>query len=143
VSKRLFRCFAFFLLAAPGVILLVGCNRGPAVAQVSGKVLYKDGSVPKGGVRIVRFEPSDDSPAEIRRPAGGAIADDGTFVLSTRKPGDGIYLGKYAVTFTVIKAPREQISLIKPEYTRAASTPYHVTIDGDRDDLMFEIEPLQ
>ncbi|MGD9632918.1 MAG: hypothetical protein AB7I57_07320 [Pirellulales bacterium] len=113
------------------------------MAQVSGKVLYKDGSVPKAGVRVVRFEPTDDSPAEVRRPAGGAIGDDGSFTLSTRKPGDGVYLGKYAVTFTVVKAPREPISYIKPEYTRSATTPYHVTIEGDRDDLLFEIEPLQ
>lgn len=143
MSKRLSRGLAYVLLAVPSLTFLAGCNRGSAVAQVSGKVLYKDGSVPKGGVRIVRFEPTDDSPAEIRRAAGGAIAADGSFELSTRKPGDGIYLGKYAVTFTVVKAPRDPVSLIKPEYTRAATTPYHVTIDGDRNDLVFEIEPLQ
>ena len=120
-----------------------GCNRAPAVAQVRGKVLYKDGSVPKAGVRVVRFEPTADSPAKVRQPAGGAINDDGTFELCTRKPGDGVYVGKYAVTFSVCKAPRETKSLIKDIYTRAATTPYHVTVEDDMDNLVFEIEPLR
>ncbi len=121
---------------------LAGCNRGPATAQVSGKVLYKDGSVPKGGARVVRFEPAVDTTAPLRQPAGGNIEQDGSFELFTRKPGDGVLCGKYAVTFTIWKAPRDPVSLIKEEYTQSATTPYHVTIDHDVDDLLFEIEPL-
>lgn len=133
-----------FLWIAFSALMLGGCGGGPEVAQVRGKVLYKDGSVPKGGVRIVRFEPTETSTAKVRQPAGGSIGEDGSFELSTRKPGDGVFVGEYAVTFTVWKAPREPISLIKQEYTESATTPYNkVTIDGDRDDLVFEIEPLK
>jgi len=124
-------------------MVLAGCGRGAAKAQVSGKVLYKDGSVPKGGVCVVRFEPAADSPAEIRKTATGSIEADGSFQLSTQKPGDGIYLGKYNVTFAVWKAPREPVSLVKEIYTNPATTPYHVTVEDDMDDLSFEIEPLQ
>jgi hypothetical protein len=121
----------------------VGCNRGPAIAQVSGKVLYKDGSVPKGGVRVVRFEPDKDSPEKLRRAASGSIQPDGSFALCTKRPGDGVLFGKYHVTFAIMKGPREPISFIPEKYTNAASTPYHVTVDGDKSDLFFEIEPLE
>lgn len=139
-SRRLFpnSCHVAF-----ATLLLAGCGGGSDIAQVRGKVFFKDGTVPKGGVRIVRFEPTETSLAKTRQPAGGSIGEDGSFELSTRKPGDGVFVGEYAVTFTVWKAPREPISLIKEEYTQSATTPYKVTIDGDRDDLVFEIEPLK
>ncbi len=123
------------------VTCLAGCHRGPDVAQVSGKVLYKDGSVPKGGVRVVRFEPAADSPTGIRKGATGDIQADGSFEMMTRKPGDGVYFGKYNVTFAIMKGPRDPVSYVDEKYTRAATSPYHVTVDKDIHDLAFEIEP--
>jgi hypothetical protein len=119
------------------------CNRGTATAQVRGKVLYPDGKVPKGGVCVVRFEPAADSTAKVRKAASGKIQSDGSFMMATRVPGDGVYLGQYAVTFAVWKGPREPTSLIEEEYTQAASTPYHVSVDGDIDDLNFTIVPAE
>ena len=124
-------------------IAFVGCNRGPAVAQVSGRVKFKDGSIPTGGVRMVRFEPAADTPSGVRMAASGGIQSDGSFTMARHKPGDGVYCGKYHVTFTVWKAPREPISLIADEYTNSETTPYHITVDQDTDDLVFEIEPLK
>ena len=141
IGRRARSLFVGFVVLA--LFSSVGCNRGPAIAQVSGKVLYKDGSVPKGGVRVVRFEPDKDTPAELRRAASGSIQPDGSFALCTKRPGDGVYCGKYHVTFAIMKGPREPISFIAEEYTNAASTPYHVTVDGDKSDLFFEIEPLK
>jgi hypothetical protein len=119
-----------------------GCDRGPTVVQVKGKVLYTDGTVPKAGVRTVRFEPKSAGPGGIRQAAVGSISSDGSFEMCRRKLGDGVFPGEYAVTFTIWKAPRERVSLIDEKYTNSASTPYHVTIDKDVDDLLFEIEPL-
>jgi hypothetical protein len=110
---------------------------------VKGKVLYKDGTVPQGGVRVIRFEPASDTTATIRKTASGQIQDDGSFELFTRKPGDGVFLGKYAVTFTHWRGTRDRVSLIDEKYTTAATTPYHVTVEEDVDDLKFEIEPAQ
>jgi hypothetical protein len=129
-------------LALGCVVAMSGCNHGPAMAQVKGKVLYKDGSVPKGGVRVVRFEPTEASTAEIRKGASGAIESDGSFEVYTRKPGDGIYTGEYDVTFAVQKGPMDPTQLILPKYTNKATTPYKkITIDKNMDDLKFEIEP--
>lgn len=120
----------------------VGCS-GPDTAQVSGKVLYKDGTVPKGGVCVVQFVPADDSPAKIRKPATGEIRDDGSFEAFTRKPGDGVFLGKYNVTFAVWEGAMQPVSLVEKKYTKASTTPYHVTIDDDMSDLVFEVEPAR
>jgi hypothetical protein len=121
-----------------------GCGHGSPVAQVKGKVLYKDGSVPKGAIRVVRFEPAADSTSVVRKAASSNIdASDGSFELFTRRPGDGVYRGKYKVTFTVLPDPRSQESLILDKYTMSATTPYEVSVDRDVDDLAFEIEPNQ
>jgi len=123
------------------IVSVVGCNKGPTMVQVQGKVAYKDGSALRGGVRVVRFEPSKDSTAEVRRLASGEIEKDGSFKLFTRRPGDGVFPGKYNVTFTVWKGSHEPTSFILDKYTTSATTPYHVTIDRDQDDLKFELEP--
>jgi len=111
------------------------------VAQVSGKVLYPDGSVPKGGICTVQFVPI--SAVEVRKAATGFIGSDGSFEMYTRKPGDGVFLGEYAVTFAVWKGPRDPTSLIDEKYTASTTTPYKVKIDGDKTDLAFEIEPAR
>lgn len=135
------RSFGFvgLLLAVVGTW---GCGRSDMV-QVSGRVLYKDGTVPKGGVCVVQFQPAADSPATIRKAASGEIGEDGSFEAYTRKPGDGVIIGKYDVTFAVWKGAMQPISLIDAKYTRAETTPYHLTIDDDLRDLEFVIEPIQ
>lgn len=120
---------------------LLGCGGGPDTAQVSGKVLFKDGTAPKGGVCAIQFLPATDTTAEIRKAASGDIREDGTFEVYTRKPGDGIFIGKYDVTFAVWESPMSSVSLIDAKYTKPSTTPFHVTIDDDADDLSFEIEP--
>jgi hypothetical protein len=143
VSKSLSRCEAG--LAVLALLILVGfsgCNRGPAMYQVRGTVLYKDGSVPKGGVAVVRLQPAQGTTAEIRKGATGAINPDGSFELYTRTPGDGVYEGEYDVTFGVYKGPMDPTPLIQAKYMNPSTSGYSVTVDGDQTDLKFEIEPL-
>jgi hypothetical protein len=118
------------------LVALVGCNRGPKMVQVRGKVLADDGSVITRGVREIRFEPMDDTTAVMRRTAIAQIKDDGSFELFTRRPGDGVLPGKYAVTISVIKAPRDPVSLIDEQYSVSATTPYHETIEDNVSDLL-------
>lgn len=112
------------------------------MSQVRGKVLYNDGSVPQGGLCIVRFEPAEGSVAEVRKGATCDIGADGSFELFTRMPGDGVYNGEYAVTFAVRKGPTDPTSYIPQKYTMASSTPYKVKVEGDKDDYEFKLEPL-
>jgi hypothetical protein len=125
------------------VAVVSGCDSGPAMHQVRGTVHYKDGSVPRGGVCAVQFVPTSDSTTELRKGAGGRIAADGSFELYTRVPGDGVVEGEYDVTFAVWKGVMDPTSLIDEKYTNPLTTPYQkIKVDGDIDDLKFEIEPL-
>src|SRR5262245_23636231 len=99
----------FLLISCSCLLPASGCHGGPAMAQVRGKVLYKDGSVPKGGVCAVNLMPTSASTAEVRKAASSKIGPDGSFELYTRIPGDGVYLGEYAVTFAVWKGPMEPV----------------------------------
>lgn len=130
------------LLFVACVAALSGCDRNPGMGQVRGKVFYKDGSVPHGGVCVVSLLPAGSTTAKIRKGASGAIEKDGSFEMMTRKPGDGVYYGDYVVTFTVVKGPNDPTSLILPVYSNPRETPYKLTVDGDKVDLKYEIEPL-
>lgn len=122
---------------------VAGCSGRSTTAQVRGRVTFKDGSIPLGEVCVVRFEPTPDSTATIRKAASGEIGRDGSFAMYTRKPGDGVLLGSYAVTFSVWKDRFNPESLIAEKYTSASTTPYKVDVEGDLDDLVFEIEPVE
>lgn len=130
----------WFVALAIGLSAVSGCGRGNDSAQVRGKVVFKNGTMPPAGVRMVRLEPAADSPAAIRKGATGSIKDDGSFEIYTRSPGDGVFLGKYDVTFTFLKSPTDQEQMLAPKYTLAKTTPYHVTVERDIDGLEFELE---
>src|SRR5262245_31830433 len=103
--RRALPCLLLVVMCAT-----IGCNRGPAMVQVRGKVLDENGQPIKRGVREISFEPMDDTSAVQRRTGIVQILDDGSFELFTRRPGDGVLPGKYAVTISVIKAPRDPVS---------------------------------
>ena len=129
-------------IAAACLSGIVGCGESHSVAQVRGKVVGKNGALPSASIRVVRFEPAADSNAAVRKGASGSINDDGSFELFTRRPGDGVHMGKYAVTFAFYRSATDQKSLVSAKYTKPATTPYQVVVDKDIDDLEFEIEPL-
>lgn len=126
------------LLLAAGAI--AGCGGRSGTAQVSGRVLMKDGSAPSGGVCVVQLIPSADTAATIRKGASGEIQKDGHFDAYTRREGDGVFYGKYDVTFSVWKSSTEPVSLIDNKYTKASTTPYHIVVDGNKTDLKFELD---
>jgi hypothetical protein len=121
---------------------LAGCGKSQPVAQLRGKINFKDASLLNAGIRMVRFEPTADTNAVVRKGASGTINDDGSFELYTRRPGDGVHHGKYAVTFAFFRGAMDQRPLIPKKYTSAASTPYQIVVDRNRDDLSFDIEPV-
>lgn len=130
------------VLLALGLVALVGCGAKESY-QVSGRVQYVDGSPITGAVRVIRFQPTDDSTAKVRKAASTDIAQDGTYTLFTRRPGDGVFRGKYAVTFSVLTQPLGGKSLIHDYYTDIRSTPFTVEVDEDKTDLNFELEKLK
>jgi hypothetical protein len=67
---------------------------GGGLNPVEGKVLY-NGEPAVGAVVI--FHPKEDDSITTLRPSG-VVGEDGTFTLSTTKPGDGAATGEYLVT---------------------------------------------
>ncbi len=69
-----------------------GTSSGTPVSliQVKGKVTYKGQPVTKG---VVEFEPEG-----YGRSAKGQLQSDGTFELTTLKPGDGVVAGAHRIS---------------------------------------------
>jgi len=126
---------------AVGLFLQVGCG-GREAYDVSGRAQYKDGSPITGGVRVIRLEPAKDTSAEIRKAASSPIAEDGSFEMFTRRPGDRVIPGKYVVTFTVLDKAMGGKSLIPERFSRGDASPFQIVVDDDQEDLLFELEKL-
>ena len=123
-------------------LVLTGCGE-PEMGKVTGKVTYSDGSIPQGGIAVIRFEVAEDSQAKTRKAADSDIAGDGSFDISTMKPGDGAFLGKYKVVFTICKSYRDRSTLVDEKYTSAKTTPYECTVDSAEKSIDFVIEPAK
>ncbi|MFO0791361.1 MAG: hypothetical protein U0805_18020 [Pirellulales bacterium] len=85
------------LAVSAAALVLGGCNRGPQMGQVSGKVLL-NGQPLKFGT--VAFQPPSGQPSI------GDIQNDGTFSLSTYRPGDGAIVGHHRVRVACYESQR-------------------------------------
>ena len=141
-SPKFGRAILLAALLLPSAMLL-GCEHGPKMYKVKGTVHFKDGSVPQGNLRMVCFMPANGSSNEIRKGGSGEIQADGSFEITTRMPGDGLYAGDYAVTFNMRKADNDPRPVLDLKYTRVALTPFKMTVDHNIDDLKLEVEPPQ
>ena len=77
---------------------VVGCGRPADMLPVHGQVLFRGEPLTYGSVM---FQPTEEG--ELAR---GKIQEDGTFVLTTHKTGDGVRLGTCRVRVTAYEAQR-------------------------------------
>lgn len=84
-----FSIFRVFVIIGSS-LFAIGC--GEKLNEVRGKVAYEDGTPLAQG--LVVFESQAEKQAITAR---GEIQADGSFVLSTHAPGDGVPAGKYRV----------------------------------------------
>jgi hypothetical protein len=120
-SRRVRQVALWLLLAA------AGCGSGQY--PVSGKVTLEDGSpLSKGMVVFERKEGGE--PITAR----GDIQADGSYQLSTHKPGDGVPAGKYRV----LVYPRLNIDSPTPERDRPFDARYS---DFSTSGLECEVKP--
>jgi hypothetical protein len=94
-QNRRVRLRGLALLTGPlALVVLIGCGDSTGLEKrypVSGKVTYKGQPVPKGNVFFVPVD------ATKGRSAGGEIAEDGSYTLTTAEEGDGALPGEYKV----------------------------------------------
>jgi len=83
--------------------LLAGCtSRGPTLptaVEAKGKILLPDGRPLPGG----RVTLNPQAATEVE--AFGDVNPDGTFALTTYKPGDGACVGEYRVVIMAMEGP--------------------------------------
>lgn len=78
--------------------LMVGCsNKTPTLYPVSGKVLINGSPMEK--VTIVFHRESENDFDRTQMKPTAETKEDGSFIMSTNFPGDGVAKGTYRVTF--------------------------------------------
>jgi hypothetical protein len=88
-----FRCGAAVVVCLLG-IALTGCGGGPRLAKVTGRVTVAGQPLTTG---TIMFHP-ESGPSAV-----GGINPDGTYSLTTIKPGDGAVVGTHRVTIEATK----------------------------------------
>src|SRR5262245_59531188 len=94
-AASLFRTFSpLSLVLVCHLVFVIWCftGCGPGLQPVRGKVTLPDGK-PAAGSQVV-FESEQ---KEIKVSARGDVREDGSYEMSTIKPGDGVPPGKYKV----------------------------------------------
>ena len=120
-----------------------GCNSGPKLYPVRGKVVYGDGSPMKGGA--VMFELVD-NPLHVM--SQGTIDNDtGEFTLTTYKPGDGALTGRYRVIIRGRRSnPKSEvvdpvtIGQIHPRFQDFATSGLEFTVEPKDNELTLTVE---
>lgn len=95
---------ALVIILGLGASLLTvpGCGKGGAAyktAPVRGQVIYNGQPVTSGGIGFQPIAVPGASESNPGKPASGQVKEDGTFVLTTYKEGDGAVVGRHRVSY--------------------------------------------
>ncbi len=103
----------------------------PLLIAVKGKVTYKGQPVAKG---VIQFEPDG-----YGRKARGQLQSDGTFELTTLKPGDGVVAGEHRISLSELDK-----SLAKDRALRKYASPNtsHLTaeVSQEKNQFVFDLK---
>ena len=123
---------------------LCGCDDGlPTRVQVTGKVSFQNQPLPTG---TVSFSPKAKGET---RPSLAYLREDGTFIMSTFRPEDGVQPGEYDVAIIAYdegplsnsaKWTRNGKKLIPEKYFSHATSGLKATIPDHDVELEFKIE---
>ena len=127
------------------LVLVCACTKSPPLYKVKGKASYRGKALTTG---TVAFHHTD-----ARSPmVTGDIHADGTFELTTKRPGDGAVPGEYRVTVTsmlpgkgvegVDQDYRPPQPLIPLRFMRLDETPLKATIEPkDSNEIHLSLSP--
>ena len=114
------------------LLLVAGCNDGPEIVPVSGKVLIDGEPLTYGTIMVL---PQD------YRASFGTIGPDGSFSLTCYEPNDGCVRGKHALTVSAVEAlssSRQKWHAPK-KYTEPDTSELTIDITGPTDALVIEL----
>jgi hypothetical protein len=136
-GRRFMRMSSAHYLALAAILVgcCWGCGSGsavpPSLISVKGKVTYKGQPVTKG---IVRFEPDG-----FGRMATGELQSDGTFELSTLKPGDGAVPGEHRVTVNELDKSLAKNRALK-KYASANISGLKAEVSPEKHEFTFDLK---
>lgn len=143
MNQPLPRVFGLLLVVLS--LQLVGCGGGN-LAQVTGKVTANGQPVTEGTLLFSPIAGSTEGEGAI--PATAEIQSDGTFTVSTEKPGDGAAVGKHRISYTppIPEAPDWDGYGKKPEVPKSpfagfTPTTAEVEIKSGANELTIELAP--
>lgn len=132
MRKSLPKLFALAVLVA-GPCWGCGSGNGTPVAliPVKGKVTYKGQPLTKG---LVVFEPDG-----YGRMASGQLQSDGTFELSTLKPGDGVVAGEHRISITQLDKALAKDRALK-KYASPSSSKLTAEVSPEKTEFTFDLK---
>lgn len=98
---------------------------------VKGKVTYKGQPVTKG---VIQFEPDG-----YGRPARGHLQADGTFELSTLKPGDGVVAGEHRISIVELDKSLAKDRAFK-KYGSPATSRLTAEVSSEKTEFTFDLK---
>jgi hypothetical protein len=126
-------------LFLPLLVVLASCSQAAPVFKVSGKATFRGKPLTTGKVAFHHTDAK--SPLVI-----GDIGPDGTYQLTTRKPGDGAAPGQYTVTVTsmlpgkgvegIDQDYRPPQPLIPLKYMRLDETPLSASVEAKEQNVI-------
>jgi hypothetical protein len=124
--------FIFPICLIASVVCALGCNRGPEIVPVSGKITIDGQPLTTGFITMYQ---------EGYRPATAQIESDGSFHFKTLKDRDGCLLGEHPITVTsneVVDATTTKF-FIPPRYGDLKGADMKLKIDGATDRLAVDL----
>jgi hypothetical protein len=118
-------------------VLAAGCGQ-QQIYPVHGQLVDPDGN-PILGMKdgSVDFEALD-----AKASANASIGEDGSFRLTTNKPGDGAYLGRHRVAITrpYFGPERPAPYVIDPKYEKFETSELVVTVEAKVNQIKLKVE---
>jgi hypothetical protein len=117
-------------------IFFVGCSRN---VKVSGTVTYMDGTPVQHGSVVF------DAPGYQ---ASGQLSENGQYVLSEIKPGDGIKAGSYKVRIAGASTGGDSdgnplVRYVDPKYTDSETSGLTAEVSGGKKTFNFQVEKFK
>jgi hypothetical protein len=120
----------FFFVTLIFSLAVTGCSNG--FIAINGKVTFEDGSpLTKGGIAF----------STETFMADGKIQPDGTFTLTSLKPGDGLPPGNYKVTIRASEtdAYEKTANLVDPLFGDVTKTPLTAEVTAGQRKFDFKV----
>src|SRR5262245_53787444 len=122
--------FVVFLTAM--ILLPAGCNKGPKIVPISGKITIDNQPLKTGVIMVYQSG---------YRPASATIQSDGSFTFQTLANNDGCLLGEHPITVMSNKiiSPSKTEFYIPQRYGDINRADTKIKIDGKNNDLVINL----